>query len=97
MQKESPGFKLDESAINAWGFELLTGHHVPEAIDVFRLNAKNYPDSGDAYDSLGEAYMQLGKKELAIENYKKSLEKDPSNDNAREKLKQLGAPAAGPK
>jgi dienelactone hydrolase len=97
MQKESPGFKLDESAVNSWGFELLTGHHVPEAIDVFRLNAKNYPDSGDAYDSLGEAYMQSGQKELAIENYKKSLEKDPSNDNAREKLKDLGEPAAGPK
>jgi dienelactone hydrolase len=97
MQKESPGFKLDEFAVNSWGFELLTGHHVPEAIDVLRLNAKNYPDSGDAYDSLGEAYMQSGQKELAIDNYKKSLEKDPSNDNAREKLKELGAPAAEPK
>src|ERR1700722_13087726 len=97
MQKESPGFKLDEFAVNSWGFELLTDHHVPEAIDVLRLNAKNYPDSGDAYDSLGEAYMQSGQKELAIDNYKKSLEKDPSNDNAREKLKELGAPAAEPK
>jgi len=97
MQKESPGFRLDEFAVNSWGFELLTDHHVPEAIDVLRLNAKNYPDSGDAYDSLGEAYMQSGQKELAIDNYKKSLEKDPSNDNAREKLKELGAPAAEPK
>ena len=97
MQKESPGFKLDEFAVNSWGFELLTDHHVPEAIDVLRLNAKNYPDSGDAYDSLGEAYMQSGQKELAIDNYKESLEKDPSNDNAREKLKELGAPAAEPK
>jgi dienelactone hydrolase len=97
MQKESPGFKLDESAVNSWGFELLTDHHVPEAIDVLRLNAKNYPDSGNAYDSLGEAYMQSGQKELAIDNYKKSLEKDPSNDNAREKLKELGEPVAQPK
>ena len=97
-QQRSYGIRRKiHSETNSWGFELLTDHHVPEAIDVLRLNAKNYPDSGDAYDSLGEAYMQSGQKELAIDNYKKSLEKDPSNDNAREKLKELGAPAAEPK
>jgi len=48
-----------------------------------------YPDSGNVYDSLGEAYMKAGQKQLAIENYKKSLEKDPSNANAVEKLKEL--------
>jgi len=33
---------------------------------------------------------------LAIENYKKSLEKDPTNDNAKQKLKELedSTPAA---
>jgi len=97
MQKESPSFKLDESVVNTWGLELLTDNHVPEAIDIFKLNAKNYPDSGNVYDSLGEAYMQSGQKQLAIDSYKKSLEKDPSNDNARQKLKDLGEPPAGPK
>jgi Tfp pilus assembly protein PilF len=40
--------------------------------------------------------MKSGQKELAIESYTKSLEKDPTNDNAKEKLKQLeaNAPAA---
>jgi predicted negative regulator of RcsB-dependent stress response len=97
MQKESPSFKLDESAVNSWGLELMTDNHLPEAIDIFNLNAKNYPDSGNVYDSLGEAYMQSGQKQLAIDSYKKSLEKDPSNDNARQKLKDLGEPPAGPK
>ena len=97
MQKESPNFKLEESAVNSWGDELMTDNHFPEAIDIFKLNAKNYPDSGNVYDSLGEAYMQSGQKQLAIDSYKKSLEKDPSNDNARQKLKDLGEPPAGPK
>ncbi len=65
MQKESPSFKLDESAVTAWGFELLTDNHSPEAIDILKLNAKNYPDSGNVYDSLGEAYVQSGQKQLA--------------------------------
>jgi len=97
MQKQSPSFKLDESAVNDWGFELLTENHFPEAIDIFNLNAKNYPESGNVYNSLGEAYMQSGQKQLAIDSYKKSLEKDPSNDNARQKLKELGEPPAPPK
>ena len=41
------------------------------------------------YDSLGEAYAAAGKKELAIENYEKSLHLDPKNDNAKERLKKL--------
>ena len=75
----------------------MTDNHFPEAIDILKLNAKNYPASGSVYDSLGEAYMQSGQKQLAIDSYKKSLEKDPSNDNARQKLKDLGEPPAGPK
>jgi len=90
MQKESPAFKLDESAVNSWGYELISGNHLPEAIDIFKLNVKNYPDSGDVYDSLGEAYMKSDQKQLAIDSYKKSLEKNPSNNNARRKLKELG-------
>jgi predicted negative regulator of RcsB-dependent stress response len=33
--------------------------------------------------------MKNGNKELAIENYEKSLELDPQNNNAREMLKKL--------
>ncbi len=97
MQKESPGFKLDESAVNAWGYELISDNHLTEAIDIFKLNVKNYPDSANTYDSLGEAYMKSGEKQRAIDSYKKSLEKDPSNDNARQKLKELGEDSPGPK
>jgi tetratricopeptide (TPR) repeat protein len=74
----------------------MADNHLPEAIDLLKLNVQIYPDSSNAYDSLGDAYMKSGQKELAIESYTKSLEKDPTNDNAKEKLKQLeaNAPAA---
>ena len=92
FQKQDSGFKLDEGAINSWGYELLTAGHVPEAIAVFKLNVSLNPDSGNVYDSLAEAYMKSGDKDHSIENYKKSLEKDPSNENAKEKLKELERP-----
>ena len=47
------------------------------------------PNSGNVYDSLAEAYMKTGDKQQAVEFYKKSLEKDPSNDNAKDKIKEL--------
>ncbi len=41
------------------------------------------------YDGFGEAYMDNGDKDLAIENYRKSLELDPGNSNAVTMLKRL--------
>ncbi len=59
------------------------------AIEIFKLYCELFPQSSNAYDSLAEAYMMNGNKELAILNYQKSLELDPANKNAAEKLKQL--------
>jgi tetratricopeptide (TPR) repeat protein len=62
---------------------------LPEAIIIFKLNVEFYPKDFDVYDSLGEGYMTNGDKELAIDNYKKSLELNPKNSNATEMLKKL--------
>ena len=94
FQKRDPTFKLDEGSINQWGYELMNAKHLPEAINVFQLNVSLYPNSGNVYDSLAEGYRSSGDKQLAIEFYKKSLEKDPSNENAKDKLKELEGPAA---
>jgi tetratricopeptide (TPR) repeat protein len=62
-----------------------------EAIEIFKLSVEAYPQSYNAYDSLGEAYMDNGDKELAIKNYQKSLELNPGNANGVKKLKELAA------
>jgi hypothetical protein len=97
MQKDKSDFKLDEGTINTWGLVLMTENHLPEAIAVLKLNVKNNPESGNAYDSLAEAYLKAGEKPLAIDSFKKSLEKDPNNDNARKHLKDLGETPANSK
>lgn len=50
-----------------------------------------YPQSGNAYDSLAEAYMDNGDTRLAVANYQKSLQLDPSNSNAVQMLKKLNS------
>jgi tetratricopeptide (TPR) repeat protein len=80
---------MNESSINDLGYNYLGKDKLGMAIAVFRFNVKSHPGSGNAYDSLGEAYLKDGNKKLAKENYEKSLELDPSNDNARKILKDL--------
>jgi tetratricopeptide (TPR) repeat protein len=91
MQKDQPDFKLDEETVNLWAYDLMGKNHLAEATELFKLNVQIYPGSSNAYDSLGEAYMKAGQKQLAIDNYKKSLELNPANDNAKEQLKVLNS------
>ncbi|NJO89047.1 MAG: hypothetical protein HC831_08890 [Chloroflexia bacterium] len=46
-----------------------------------------FPNSANVYDSFGEVLMKTGKHDLAIQNYKKSLELNPQNSNAADMLK----------
>lgn len=71
------------------GYHLLAQKRIDEAIKVFELNVQEYPKAWNPYDSLAEAYMNAGKKELAIKNYEKSLELNPENKNGAEMLKKL--------
>jgi len=78
-----------EGSLNRFGYELLKSNKVKEAIEIFKLNVKEYPESSNVFDSLGEAYMTDGNNELAIKNYKKSVALDPENKNGIEKLMKL--------
>lgn len=83
---------INERQMNTVGYQLLGMKKIREAIEVFQLNVEAYPDSSNVYDSLGEAYMVSGEKELAIKNYKKSVELNPNNSNGIEMLKKLQEP-----
>ncbi len=84
-------FVLTESTLNALGYELNKEGHMEEAIAVLKLNVEAYPDSWNVYDSLGEAYKKSGQKEMAILNYKKSLELNPENENGKKMLQEMEA------
>jgi glyoxylase-like metal-dependent hydrolase (beta-lactamase superfamily II) len=80
---------FDEAELNQLGYRLISQNKLDEAITLFKANVELYPESFNVYDSLGEAYMIKGETDLAIENYQKSLDLDPTNTNAAEKLKTL--------
>jgi CubicO group peptidase (beta-lactamase class C family) len=88
-KKRKRGVDLIEHLVNAKGYDLLSGKKLTESIEIFKLNVFAFPRSANAFDSLGEAYLEAGNKELAIENYKKSLLLNPDNKNAEEILKRI--------
>lgn len=82
-----------ESQINRWGYSFLNDKkQVDDAIELFALNTKLFPNSSNVYDSYAEALMQKGDYVNAINNYKKSNALDSTNQHALEMIAQMGAP-----
>lgn len=82
---------ITERDMNTLGYRLLGAKKIQEAIAIFKLNVEAHPKSANVYDSLGEAYMTNGDKELAIKNYEMSVQLNPANTDGIEALKKLRA------
>jgi dienelactone hydrolase len=94
---------FSEAMVNLLGYEHLQSGDNKGAVEILKLNAVAYPNSPNVYDSLSDAYLADGQKDLARENAKKALEllksdtTDPEaqrkaiQESAETKLKQLGA------
>jgi CubicO group peptidase (beta-lactamase class C family) len=82
--------KFSEAVVNRLGYWLLRRDRVDEAISLFELNVELYPRAFNVYDSLGEAQLVKGLREEGLANYRRSLELNPDNDNARRVLAEAG-------
>jgi tetratricopeptide (TPR) repeat protein len=83
-----------EADINNYGYQLLAAGKTDEAIEMFRKNVKDHPQSWNVYDSLGEGYDRKGDRKLAIENYRRALNMTQDPDQKKRIdgiLKRLGA------
>jgi CubicO group peptidase (beta-lactamase class C family) len=99
---------INDDEVNLLGYRLMGGGKLDDAIAVLRLVATVHPDSANAHDSLGEAYMTAGDKPRAIAEYEATLatlDKDPRvgpgqkprfRKHAEEQLAKLRAPAPAP-
>jgi tetratricopeptide (TPR) repeat protein len=59
------------------------------AIAAYKLNTAEHPQSGDAFDDLGAAYVKHGDKKLAIDAYLTAVSLDSTNTNAVKQLEGL--------
>ena len=91
-----PGDKLPESFVNTLGYQMLNAKKLEDAITLFVFNTEEYSDSWNAYDSLGEAYVDSERYDLAVANYRRSLALNAKNTGAFEMLQKAAAMSSGP-
>jgi dienelactone hydrolase len=102
-RQKDPKAKLwNEGLVSAMGYEHLQEGDIKGAIEILKLNASAFPDSANVYDSLSDAYLADGQKDLARGNAKKALQmlatdttatpefRKGVQESAEGKLKQLG-------
>ncbi len=85
----SSEYNVSESQINSFAYNLLRAKKEKEALAIFQLNTQLHPEGFNAFDSLGECLMLMNRKEDGIKAYRRSLELNPKNDNARKILNDL--------
>jgi len=87
--KKTNSHYIKEKEFNTLGYIFLQGGNTKAAVAAFEINVKEFPDSWNVYDSLGEAYMVAGKHDKAVENYKKALKLNPESESSMNALKKL--------
>lgn len=83
-----------EIELNQYGYQLLNAGMGEKAIEVLSANAKRFPKSSNAWDSLGEAYFTKGDHKNAVVNFKRALSMNPPENvkiNSEKFLRQMSA------
>jgi polyisoprenoid-binding protein YceI len=82
-------YSVGEGQLNTLAYKIMQQGRIDDAIVLFKLNADAFPQSGNVFDSLGEAYLRKGDRANALANYQKALALDPQNVGALEVVRWL--------
>jgi tetratricopeptide (TPR) repeat protein len=78
-----------ESRLNTLGYSLLSANQPQAAVTVFQITAETYPNSWNAFDSLGDGFEAMHDNTHALAAYRRSLELNPNNTHAQQQIDQL--------
>jgi len=88
-KQTAASYNVNEQMINGLGYLLLNKDQPKEALRIFKLNTTLYPNASNTYDSYGECLLKLNRTQDALTAYRKSLELNPENQNAKTILNQF--------
>lgn len=75
--------------LNSLGYIKLRDKKYEEALFIFKMNTKLFPDKPNVYDSLGEAYFEAKNYNEALKNYYKVLSFVPNDKNAKKMVAEI--------
>ncbi|MCB0383240.1 MAG: serine hydrolase [Psychroserpens sp.] len=89
LLNKDDALKIKAAELNNLGYGYLQYQMYDKAINVFTFFTMVYPENANAYDSLGEAYVRDNNTDQAIKAYKKAIELNPNNSQAKMVLQSL--------
>jgi tetratricopeptide (TPR) repeat protein len=78
-----------ETKINTFGYTLINQNKLDFANKVLKMNVQLFPESANVYDSYGESFMLMGKKEDAVKYFEMAIVKDKDGVTAENSRKQI--------
>ncbi|MCH7548077.1 MAG: hypothetical protein IH969_00830 [Candidatus Krumholzibacteriota bacterium] len=75
--------------VNSSGYAAAYDGRIERAHEILALATRLFPESANAWDSLGEITLYMGDRDQAIEHYRKALEIDAEFPSAKEQLRKL--------
>ena len=75
--------KSKEDILNTTGYLFLRKNAFTEALEIFELNTRLFPNKANPWDSLGEAHYKYGDKQQALIAFQKALSVKPGLRSAK--------------
>ena len=82
-------YDFSESSLNRMAQQLARRDDWDGALTILNLNKEFFPESTAIYTGIGQAYMEKGDDDLALQNLERALELNPENRMARRLLREL--------
>ncbi len=84
MQAKTDRLAISPRFINRYAYDFLMYKKLDEAMALFKIASELFPKESSFYYGIAEIYLKK-----ARYYYEKALKADPTNENARKKLKKI--------
>ncbi len=86
----------NETELTLYGYSFLWENNLIDAIAIFGLVISEFPNSANAYDSMGEVFLQAKDSIKSLQYYEKSLQMNPENFYAEDIIQKIKFPNIKP-
>ena len=86
---KNSGYLFSVHMLHQIGSNLFRENKINDALKVYQLNYKEYPNSFTTNDALAETYLKMGEKKGALKFFKKSVELMPDYEYGKKMIEEL--------
>ncbi|MES2731481.1 MAG: serine hydrolase domain-containing protein [Bacteroidota bacterium] len=88
-RSDTTRYYFTEREMNVLGYEFLFNGYSAQSLETFKINTLLFPTSFNVYDSYGDAFAQIGRKEEAILMFQRAIALNPESEGSKQSLKKL--------